>query len=183
MSSIVFGNGTDLVDWKSVPKTRGTLDILLTCIITILLCVWTAIHLNVPPPRSFWRPIFRKLGWLILALLAPEMIVYTAWYVSLAQDWKCNNRTVMWRSLEPQTVHNEKSRKFWLISSRNQRQKAHEIMQRVNKAHSLPNPLSWFERVTAYMKKNFKRLADIPVEEQRKRRSVSHVHKDQRYLA
>ena len=81
MSSIVFGNGTDLVHWKPSPQTRGTFDILTTCIITILLCVWTAVHLNVPPPGSFWGPRLRKVGWLILALLAPEMVAYTAWYV------------------------------------------------------------------------------------------------------
>lgn len=46
----------------------------------MLLCVWTAVHLNVPPPRRVWRPRLWKLAWLILALLAPEMIAYTAWY-------------------------------------------------------------------------------------------------------
>ena len=85
MSSLLFGNGTDLVHWESSPKTRGTFDILSTCIITMLLCVWTAVHLNVPPPDSFWGPKLRKVGWLILALIAPEMVAYTAWYVCLAQ--------------------------------------------------------------------------------------------------
>ena len=47
----------------------------------MLLCVWTAVHLNISPPGSVWKPRLRKVGWLILALLAPEMIAYTAWYV------------------------------------------------------------------------------------------------------
>ena len=81
MSSLLFGNGTDIVHWKPSPTARGTFDILTTCIITMLLCVWTAVHLNVSPPGSVWGPRLRKVGWLILALLAPEMIAYTAWYV------------------------------------------------------------------------------------------------------
>lgn len=81
MSSLLFGNGTDLVHWKPSPNTRGTFDILSTCLITMLLCVWTAVHLNISPPGAFWSPKLRKLGWLILALLAPEIVAYTAWYV------------------------------------------------------------------------------------------------------
>ena len=47
----------------------------------MLLCVWTAVHLNVSPPEGFWKTKFRKVGWLLLALVAPEMVAYTAWYV------------------------------------------------------------------------------------------------------
>lgn len=84
MSSLLFGNGTDVVHWKSSPQTRGTFDIVSTCLITMFLCVWSAVHLNVPPPGEVWKPRLRKLGWLILTLLAPEMVAYTAWYVLLA---------------------------------------------------------------------------------------------------
>ena len=79
MSSLLFGNGTDIVHWMPNPKFRGTFDILSTCVITMLLCVWTAVHLNISPPESFWSPKLRKVGWLILALIAPEMVAYTAW--------------------------------------------------------------------------------------------------------
>lgn len=87
MSSLLFGNGTHIVHWKPSPNTRGTFDILSTCIITMLLCVWTAVHLNVSPPGSVWVPRLRKVGWLILALLAPEMIAFTAWYVRFEQHF------------------------------------------------------------------------------------------------
>ena len=89
MSSLIFGNGTDIVHWQPNPQIRGTFDILSTCIITMLLCVWTAVHLNVSPPGTVWAPRLRKIGWLILALLAPEMVAYTAWYVSFACDVIC----------------------------------------------------------------------------------------------
>lgn len=81
MSSLLFGNGTDIVHWQPSPSKRGTFDILSSCIITMLLCVWTAVHLNISPPESTWRPRVRKVGWVIVALLAPEFIAYTAWYV------------------------------------------------------------------------------------------------------
>lgn len=80
MSSLIFGNGSDIVHWKPNPTSRGTFDVLSTCIITLLLCVWTAVHLNVSPPGQFWKSIFRKIKWLILALLAPEVVVIIAWY-------------------------------------------------------------------------------------------------------
>ena len=88
MSSLLFGNGTDVVHWKPSPTTRGTNEILSTCLITMLLCVWTAVHLNISPPGSFWEPNLRKIGWLILALLAPEIVAYTAWYIRSARDFE-----------------------------------------------------------------------------------------------
>lgn len=80
MSALLFGNGNDIVHWTPNPTTRGTFNILATCLITLLLCVWTAVHLNISPPGSFWRPFGRKVGWLILALVAPEVVAFTAWY-------------------------------------------------------------------------------------------------------
>ena len=81
MSSLIFGNGTNVVHWQPSCGTRGTNDVLSTCLITMFLCVWTAIHLNVPPPESKWKTILTKVNWLLIALLAPEMVVYTAWWV------------------------------------------------------------------------------------------------------
>lgn len=75
----LLGNGSNVVHWQPNPTTRGTFDILSTCIITLLLCVWTSVHLNVPRPGGFWESRFRKVGWLLLALLAPEVVAYTAW--------------------------------------------------------------------------------------------------------
>ncbi|MCJ1375338.1 hypothetical protein MMC20_006573 [Loxospora ochrophaea] len=45
------------------------------------LCVWTAIHLNVPRKGkgSTRERILRKSGWALLGLLAPELVVYAAW--------------------------------------------------------------------------------------------------------
>lgn len=81
----VFGNHTDLVSWTPEPHRRGSFGILSSCIVTISLCVWTALHLNIPhysDPKRHWftkRLMWRKLGWLCLGLLAPEMVAYSAW--------------------------------------------------------------------------------------------------------
>jgi hypothetical protein len=63
------------------PEGRGTIGLLTTCLITLSLCVWTAIHMNVPPGeirRSKWRKFVHKLGWTVLAVFAPEVVVWRA---------------------------------------------------------------------------------------------------------
>lgn len=63
--------------WMSPPRTRGTSDILYTCLITISLCVYTAIHPNIPRPRSR-RPWLNRTCWVITGILAPEYVLWTA---------------------------------------------------------------------------------------------------------
>ena len=75
-------------EWHQEPTVRGSFDILSTCILTLLLCVWTSVHLNIPahevkPRFKAWNPVtwvppqtWRKVGWLILGLLAPEMVCF-----------------------------------------------------------------------------------------------------------
>ena len=78
-----FGNETQTppATWRSEPSARGTWSILSTCLITLGLCLWTALHLNIPRYKEgIWLPILRKAGWLLLGLLAPEMVAFTAWY-------------------------------------------------------------------------------------------------------
>lgn len=35
--------------WTSGPTRRGTLDILFSCVLTLVLCVWTTVHANIEP--------------------------------------------------------------------------------------------------------------------------------------
>jgi hypothetical protein len=97
----VFGNvtGSGAIVWKAESTTRGTLSILISCISTLVLCVWSAVHLNIPEQpnereRPYLRkakwlklpkphksvPFIRKACWLVFGLLAPELVVFTAWY-------------------------------------------------------------------------------------------------------
>ncbi|KAK3351893.1 hypothetical protein B0H65DRAFT_421390, partial [Neurospora tetraspora] len=60
------------------PDLRGTFSILSTCIVTLVLCVWTAIHLNAPEHKEGAIKLYmRKCGWMLLGLLIPELIAYT----------------------------------------------------------------------------------------------------------
>lgn len=66
------------VHWQDGPNTRGTWDIISSCVITLCLCLWTALHLNIPEHHGTIIQRWRKLGWLLTGLLAPEMVVFTA---------------------------------------------------------------------------------------------------------
>ena len=63
------------------PPGRGTIQLLTTCLVTLLLCVWTAIHLNILPKtkRTRWGRFKAKLKWAALALFAPEIVVWRAY--------------------------------------------------------------------------------------------------------
>lgn len=76
-----LGNTTILpaAGWHPEPKTRGTFSILSSCLITMSLCIWTSLHLNLPEHKKEHLHKYRKLGWMILGLIAPEMVVWNAW--------------------------------------------------------------------------------------------------------
>jgi hypothetical protein len=68
------------VHWVPEPPTRGTFRLLVSCILTLTLCVWTSLHLNIPIYNETGTArLWRKLRWTILALFSPEFVVYTAW--------------------------------------------------------------------------------------------------------
>ncbi|KAF7334947.1 hypothetical protein MVEN_02244600 [Mycena venus] len=65
--------------WANEPVTRGTYSLVSSCIFTLGLCVWTAIHLNIPEQAPGARQFLRKLTWLAMGLLAPEVVTFVAW--------------------------------------------------------------------------------------------------------
>lgn len=75
----------DLVHgWVSIDCGRGTSDILWSCLATILLCVWTVIHLPVPyyrgaPPLSLRQRVVRSgIGTALISVITPEFLAITA---------------------------------------------------------------------------------------------------------
>ncbi|KAF7865561.1 uncharacterized protein EAF02_009984 [Botrytis sinoallii] len=65
--------------WVSGPNGRGTWDLLYSCLCTLLACVYTAIHLNIPPEGEGKTAGYgRKVKWILIALFAPEIVAYTA---------------------------------------------------------------------------------------------------------
>ena len=78
----IFGNGNNgTAHWEPDPTDkRGTWTILSTCIITLTLCVYTSLHLNVPAHKdSAASTFFMKAKYVVFGLLAPELIVFNAW--------------------------------------------------------------------------------------------------------
>lgn len=65
--------------WVNAPKTRGTSDLLLSCLTTLALCAWTAYHPNIHPKTGFLGASFRRLKWMIVAIFLPEWVLYCAW--------------------------------------------------------------------------------------------------------
>lgn len=72
--------GTQTVSWVSDPNGRGTFSLVESCLLTLSLCVWSAIHLNIPgkDETSFSRR-FRNFRWIVTGILAPELVVFAAW--------------------------------------------------------------------------------------------------------
>ena len=71
---------SETVAWQSEPNVRGTWSILTTCVLTLVVCVYTAVHLNVPHIHDTGRTIFnRRVKWITIGILAPELVVYNAW--------------------------------------------------------------------------------------------------------
>ncbi|KAK0616985.1 hypothetical protein B0T14DRAFT_498097 [Immersiella caudata] len=70
----------ELLSWVQEPDGRGTFGILKSCVITLVLCVYTALHLNIPPANSSKSfLLWRKAKWILVGLFAPEVVVYIAW--------------------------------------------------------------------------------------------------------
>lgn len=60
--------------WTYGPDGRGTLDIIWSCIITMFLCSWSILCLNVPGPKeSRFQVFWRKLSLTALGVLCPEL--------------------------------------------------------------------------------------------------------------
>ena len=62
--------------WVSSPNGRGTFDIIWGSLLTIFLCTWTSLHLNIPSLHErYLHRWLRKFRWMVQAIMAPEFIV------------------------------------------------------------------------------------------------------------
>ena len=65
--------------WMGEPNQRGTFGIVVLCISTLIICVWSTVHFNVPAKRRTpTRCFFTQVLWMAIALLAPEYLLYLA---------------------------------------------------------------------------------------------------------
>ncbi|OJD31299.1 major facilitator superfamily [Diplodia corticola] len=100
----IIGAGENVTSfsWEAQPQTRGTFGILSTCFVTLALCTWKIVHLNLPgicPDddlawSDWWsvdrtvrhklvhicggHQLVRQIGWLVIGLFAPELIAFAA---------------------------------------------------------------------------------------------------------
>ncbi|QKX63095.1 uncharacterized protein TRUGW13939_10263 [Talaromyces rugulosus] len=82
-SGAVNGSETlpnDLVGWQGNSDRRGTLEILFSCLVTILACTWSVQHLNLPARKDTWlQRGLRKIWWTLITILFPELLLALGW--------------------------------------------------------------------------------------------------------
>lgn len=64
--------------WYPEPKGRGTLSILLSSLVTLIICVWTVLHMNVAPNATTLQRFGHKFKFVVFGVLAPEFVLITA---------------------------------------------------------------------------------------------------------
>jgi hypothetical protein len=73
-------NGTPTIEsaFAKSPSSRGTTDLISSCLTTLGLCVWTAVHLNVPQNSSRVRSTANRVAWMLMAAFLPEFVLWRA---------------------------------------------------------------------------------------------------------
>lgn len=65
-----------ITHWVDQPSFRGTWDIVWTSLVTIFICTYTLLCLNVPAHNdTWWTNLKRRLLWMGLAIIAPEIVL------------------------------------------------------------------------------------------------------------
>lgn len=65
--------------WATTSNARSTASLLWTCVLTLSICVYTVIHVNVPPPdETRYGYYMRKTKWVATAILLPELVLAMA---------------------------------------------------------------------------------------------------------
>lgn len=68
---------SESVGWVYAPNYRSTSDIIFSCLLTMGLCVWSALHLNIrAQDETKLRTWIRNIGWVGLGVFGPELVMY-----------------------------------------------------------------------------------------------------------
>ena len=98
-----------LVGYVSDPDARGTLSIFFSCLLTLSLCVWSSVHLNLPKhDESDFEYSWRYFKWSLLGIFGPELVIWAAWrqFISARALTKSIRNVVA----PPHVIGNPKSR-------------------------------------------------------------------------
>jgi hypothetical protein len=64
-----------IVGWKDSSDDRGSLDILWSCLVTLLLCAWVSTYPNAGSPHDKWyHPLLDKFNLAIITFLGPDFL-------------------------------------------------------------------------------------------------------------
>ncbi|RMY97930.1 hypothetical protein D0864_04575 [Hortaea werneckii] len=111
-------NSTAKGEWKNNPTYRSTWQIYQSCVITIGLCVWQAVHMNIPPPSERpYKQTLRRVGFVILALIAPEVVALNAWAQLREAKHLCDRVN---RALSPKKAQTSDDQQFTTIEPQKQ---------------------------------------------------------------
>ena len=65
--------------WVGESNQRTTFGILSFCFSTMIICVWSTLHFNIPTRRyTATHRFFLEIGWVLVALLVPEALLFLA---------------------------------------------------------------------------------------------------------
>ena len=90
------------ISWKPDPDYRGTFDIFSSCLGTLLICIWSAIHVDVVKGKSWYERVGEKMGWVLVGLLIPELTLFIAFtQLQRARKLKKEVYALLWKDLPP----------------------------------------------------------------------------------
>jgi hypothetical protein len=76
--------------WVHQPNGRGTLDIIISCLVTVFLCSWSVLCLNIPSQDiGRWGFLLQKVRWMLFTIMFPEVLTAIA-----AEQWESANQTL-----------------------------------------------------------------------------------------
>ncbi|KZT63668.1 hypothetical protein DAEQUDRAFT_719138 [Daedalea quercina L-15889] len=75
---------TTFISWKADPDFRGTFNILSSCLGTLLICLWSAVHDDVTKGMRWYQRTISKIGWVVIGLFVPELLLFITYNQHLA---------------------------------------------------------------------------------------------------
>lgn len=65
--------------WISDSTTRSVYDILSICASTLVICVWSAVHPDIPTRKKSKFKLFAKqVEWMLVGIFIPDLLLYIA---------------------------------------------------------------------------------------------------------
>lgn len=106
-TSLHVNQTTQYVHYVGDPNGRGTLSLIISCVLTLILCVWSALHLNVPSSsQTTLASLLTQCRWIITGVYAPELVVFTAW-----RQW--SSAKLLSNLVDRQRRHGKQSHDIW----------------------------------------------------------------------